>query len=168
MLSRRTLIPDRRRGTDTTDVKICAGIERDNEACEVLPRMVQPGAPPVIGRGRAIMNETAISLMAIAETRRNGYVEVPPSGVTPKVYDELILCGYGIGRSENLWRGGWCVFSPRAVRAGLYRDYTPQSIYTQVTSPDVRVPSLDETEDINEAELPEESLNRIREKWRMD
>ena len=60
------------------------------------------------------------------------------------------------------------MFSPRAVRAGLYRDYTPQSIYTQVASPDVRVPSLDEIEDINEAELPEESLNRIREKWRMD
>lgn len=137
----------------------CANLEK---------RGPQPGAPPVIGRRRATMNETAISLMAIAETRRNGYVEVPPSGVTPEVYDELILCGYSIGRSENLWKGGWCVFSPRAVRAGLYRDYTPQSIYTQDASPDVRVPSLEEIEDISEAEPPAEDLNGMRERTRMN
>ena len=114
------------------------------------------------------MNEAAISLMAIAETRHNGYVEVPPSGVTPEIYDELILCGYSVGRSENLWVGGWCVYSPRAVRAGLYRDYIPQSTHTQVASPGVRVPSLDEIEDISDAELPAEDLNGMREKSRMN
>ena len=114
------------------------------------------------------MNEAAISLMAIAEARHNGYVEVPPSGVTSEIYGELILCGYSVGRSENMWVGGWCVYSPRAVRAGLYRDYIPQSIHTQVASPGVRVPSLDEIEEISDAEFPAEDLNAMREKSRMN
>lgn len=111
------------------------------------------------------MNEAAISLMAIAEMRHNGYVEVPPSEVTPEIYDDLIQCGYSIGRSENLWVGGWCVYSPRAVRAGYYRAYIPQSIHTQVASPGVRVPSLEEIEDISEAE-PAEDLTGMRERSR--
>jgi hypothetical protein len=114
------------------------------------------------------MNKTAISLMAIAETRKNGYVEVPPSGVTPEIYEDLILCGYSIGRSEHLWVEGWCVYSPRAVRAGLYRAYKPQSRYTRVASPDVRVPSLDEIEDISEAEIPAEDLSGMSNKSRMN
>lgn len=114
------------------------------------------------------MNEAAICLMVIAETRHDGYVEAPASAVTPEICDELIQCGYSVGRSENLWLGGWCVYSPRAVRAGLYRDYIPQSIHTRVESPGVRVPSLDEIEGISDAEIPAEDLNAIREKSRMN
>ena len=114
------------------------------------------------------MNEEAIALMAIAETRLKGYVEVPPLGITAEIYDVLILCGYSVGRSENLWIGGWCLYSPRAVRAGFYRAYTPQSSFTRIASPDVRVPRVDEIEEISEAELPAEDLNGMREKSRMN
>jgi hypothetical protein len=54
------------------------------------------------------------------------------------------------------------------VRAGLYREYTPQSIYTRIASPGVRVPNLDEIEDITQAELPAEDLNGMRDKLSMD
>jgi hypothetical protein len=60
------------------------------------------------------------------------------------------------------------VYSPRAVRAGLYRVYVPRSIYTRVASAGVRIPTLEEIEDINQAEFPAEDLNAMREKSRMD
>lgn len=53
------------------------------------------------------MLEATICLMAIADMRPNGHVDVPPSGVTPEIYDELVQCGAAVGRSENLWIDGW-------------------------------------------------------------
>lgn len=114
------------------------------------------------------MLEATMCLMAIADMRPNGYVDVPPSGVTPEIYDELAQCGAAVGRSENLWIDGWRVYSPRAVRAGLYRVYVPRSIHTRVASPGVRVPSLDEIEDVTQAELTAEDLNGMRQKTCMD
>jgi hypothetical protein len=114
------------------------------------------------------MLEATISLMAIAETRHNGYVDVPPSEITPEIYEELIKCRHSLSRSDALWMDGWRLYSPRAVRAGLYRAYTPQSIYTRIASPGVRIPSIDEIEDIGEAELPAEDLNGMRDRSRMD
>jgi hypothetical protein len=114
------------------------------------------------------MLEAAIALMAIAETRRNGYVDVPPSGITPEIFEELTMCGHSLSRSDALWMDGLRLHSPRAVRAGLYREYTPQSIYTRIASPGVRVPNLDEIEDITQAELPAEDLNGMRDKLSMD
>lgn len=114
------------------------------------------------------MNEVAISLMVLANVRRNGYVDVPPSGITPEIYDELILSGYSVGRSDRLWMDGWCVYSPRAVRAGLFRAHIPQSIYTRVASLGVRVPYLEEIEEISEADLPVEDLNAMRDKSHLD
>ena len=114
------------------------------------------------------MLEATICILAIADLRTYGYVDLPPSAVTPEILDELIQCGAAVGRSESLWIDGWRVYSPRAVRAGLYRDYIPQSTHTQVASPGVRVPSLDEIEDISDAELPAEDLNGMREKSRMN
>ena len=114
------------------------------------------------------MLETTICLMAIAAMRTNGYVDVPPSAVTPEMLDELVQCGVAVGRSENLWIDGWRVYSPRAVRAGLYRVYVPRSIHTRIESPGVRVPSLDEIEDVTQADLAPEDLNGMRQKTCMD
>lgn len=114
------------------------------------------------------MLETTICLMAIADMRIFGYVDVPPSVVTPEILDELVQCGAAVGRSENLWIDGWRVYSPRALRSGLYRVYVPRSIYTRVASAGVRIPTLDEIEDINQAESPAEEFNAMREKSRMD
>lgn len=114
------------------------------------------------------MLEATICLMAIAARRTYSYVDVPPSAVTPEILDELVQCGAAVGRSESLWIDGWRVYSPRAVRAGLYRVYVPRSIHTRVASPGVRVPSLDEIEHITQAEHAAEDLNGMREKSRMD
>jgi hypothetical protein len=114
------------------------------------------------------MHEAAISLMAIAETRHKGYVDVPPSELTPEVYEDLIKCGHAVSRSDHLWMDGWRVYSPRAVRAGFYRACVPQSIYTRIASPDVRIPDLAEIEDMQEAEVTAENLNGMREKLHMD
>jgi hypothetical protein len=114
------------------------------------------------------MNEAAISLMAIAEMRHNGYVDVPPSEMTAEIYEELVKGGHSLSRSDALWMDGWRVYSPRAVRAGLYREYIPQSMHTRVASPDVRVPSFDEIEHITQAELSTEDLSGTRDKSRMD
>jgi hypothetical protein len=114
------------------------------------------------------MLEAAIALMAIAETRHSGYVDVPPSEITLEIFEELVKCGLVLSRSDALWMDGWRVYSSRAVRAGLYREYTPQSIHTRIASPEVRVPSLDEIEDIAQSESSVEDLNGIRSKLRMD
>lgn len=114
------------------------------------------------------MHEAAISLMAVADMWPNGYVDVPPSEITPEIYEDLIKCGHGVSRSDARWMDGWRVYSPRAVRAGLYRVYVPLSIHTRVASPGVHVPSLDEIEEITQAELPAEDLCGMREKSRMD
>jgi hypothetical protein len=114
------------------------------------------------------MLEATICILAIADLRSHGYADVPPSAVTPEIFDELLQCGAAVGRSESLWIDGWRVYSPRAVRAGLYRVYVPRSIYTRVASAGVRIPTLEEIEDINQAEFPAEDLNAMREKSRMD
>jgi hypothetical protein len=114
------------------------------------------------------MLEATICLMAIADLRTYGYVDAPPSAVTPEILDELIQCGAAVGRSENLWIDGWRVYSPRAVRAGLFRVYVPRSIHTRVASPGVRVPSLDEIEDVTQAEFAPEDLSGMRQKTCMD
>ena len=114
------------------------------------------------------MLEAAIALMVIAETRQNGYVDVPPSEITLEIYEELIKCGLSLSRSDAIWIDGWRVHSPRAVRAGLYREYIPKSIHTRIASPDVRVPSLEEIEDITQTELPAGDLDGMRNRSRMD
>jgi hypothetical protein len=114
------------------------------------------------------MLEAAIALMAIAETRHNGYVDVPPSEITLEIYEELIKCGLSLSRSDALWMNGWRVYSVRAMRSGLYREYIPKSIHTRIASPDVRVPSLEEIEDITQTEFPAEDLNGMRNKSCMD
>ena len=111
------------------------------------------------------MLEATICILAIADLRTYGYVDLPPSAVTPEILDELIQCGAAVGRSESLWIDGWRVYSPRAVRAGLYRVYVPRSIYTRVASAGVRIPTLD---DIDQAEFTAEDLNGMREKSRMN
>jgi hypothetical protein len=107
------------------------------------------------------MLEETISLIAMAEIRHNGYVDAPPSGVTAEIRDELILCGLAVSRSDHLWVDGWRIYSSRALRAGLYREYVPQSTFTRVASVGVRVPTLDEIENITQAELPTDDLNGI-------
>ncbi|MFP5237664.1 MAG: hypothetical protein ACLGSD_17350 [Acidobacteriota bacterium] len=114
------------------------------------------------------MLETAISLLAIADMRRHGYVEVPPSAVDPDVYLDLVRCGAAVGRSDYLWIDGWRVYSPRAVGAGLYRPYVPHSLHTRLASPGVRVPCLEEIEEIAQFELPSSYLNGLRDKSRMN
>lgn len=106
--------------------------------------------------------------MAIADMRTYGYVDVPPSAVTSEILDELVQCGAAVGRSENLWIDGWRVYSPRALRARLYRVYVPRSIYTRVASAGVHIPTLEEIEDLSQAECPAEDLNGMREKSHMD
>ena len=114
------------------------------------------------------MLEAAIALMAIAETRHNGYVDVPPSEITLEIYEELIKCGLSLSRSDAIWMDGWRVHSSRAVHAGLYREYIPKSIHTRIASPDVHVPNLDEIEDIAQANFTAEDLKGMRDKSRMD
>jgi len=114
------------------------------------------------------MLETTICLMAIADLRIFGYVDVPPSAITPEVLNELIQCGAAVGRSENLWIDGWRVYSPRALRAGMYRVYVPRSIYTRVATAGVRIPTLDKIEDINQGGLSSQDLNGMREKSHLD
>ena len=97
------------------------------------------------------MLEATVCLISIAEIRHNGFVDTPPSAVTPEIRHELIQCGLAVSRSDHLWVDGWRVYSSRALRAGLYRDYVPQSTYTRVASLGVRVPTLDEIEDITQA-----------------
>ena len=109
------------------------------------------------------MREAAISLMAIAETRHEGYVDVPPSELTSEIYEELIKCGHAVSRSDHLWMDGWRVYSPRAVRAGFYKACIPQSLYTRIASRGVRIPDLAEIEDMQETEVPGEDLNGIYE-----
>lgn len=121
-----------------------------------------------IGCRRITMLEAAISLMAIADMRQTGYVEVPPSGLTPEIYEELILSGHAVGRSDYLWMDGWRVYSPRAIRAGLYQAYVPHSIYTRIASSDARIPEIHELEAVPQAELPANDLDPARDKSRMN
>ena len=114
------------------------------------------------------MLEAAIALMSIAETRGNGYVDVPPSEITLEIYEELIKCGLSLSRSDALWMDGWRLYSPRAVRAGFYREYIPKSIHTRMVSPDIRVPSIEEIEDMAHAEFSAEELSGMRDKSCMD
>jgi hypothetical protein len=113
------------------------------------------------------MNEQVLSIIVIAELR-GGVTEVPPSGINLEIQQDLTRLGYSIGRSDSTWIGGWRLYSARAVRAGLYRSYVPRSIYSQVASPDTRVPSLAEIEDMEESELSAKDLIDVCAKLRAD
>lgn len=110
-----------------------------------------------IARQLEKMNEKAFSIIVIAELR-GGYTDVPPTGITLEIQQDLTRLGYSIGRSDSTWIGGWRLYSPRAVRAGLYRSYIPRSIYSQIASPNARVPSLAEIEEVEERELSAEDV----------
>lgn len=124
----------------------------------------KPERPPILGRGWSSMQETAISLMAIAETRKNGYVDVPPSELSPEVYEELIRCGHCVSRSDALWKEGWRVYSPRAVRAGFFEPHISRSIYTRIASPEDRVPTLAVVEAMRQTEIADDEVCEIWDK----
>jgi hypothetical protein len=114
------------------------------------------------------MNEEAISIMAIAHMNSDGYTDVPPTLITPEIEQSLLEHGYAVAKSDAIWVNGWRVFSARAVRAGLYRDYIPPSNFTRVASPGVRIPAIDEIEEIDGSELLIEVLIKMRDTPRGD
>lgn len=114
------------------------------------------------------MNEEAISIMVIAYMDSDGYTDVPPPLITPEIEQTLLTHGFAVGKSDRLWIDGWRVYSPRAVRAGLYQSYIPPSNFTCVASPEVRIPSIEEIEVIEGSESLIEILIRMRGKPRGD
>ncbi len=108
------------------------------------------------------MNEEAISIMVIAHMDSDGYTDVPPPLITPEIEQSLVEYGYAVSKSDAIWVNGRRVFSPRAVRAGLYRSYIPPSNFTRVASPGVRIPAINEIEEIDGSELLIEVLIKMR------
>lgn len=108
------------------------------------------------------MNEEAISIMVIAHMDSDGYTDVPPPLITPEIAQSILEHGFAISESDAVWVNGWRVFSPRAVRAGLYRSYIPPSNFTRVATPGVRIPKINEIEDIDGSERLIEVLIKMR------
>jgi hypothetical protein len=108
------------------------------------------------------VNEEAISIMVIAHMDSDGYTDVPWPLITPEIEQILLTYRFAVGRSDSLWVDGWRVYFPRAVRAGLYRSYIPPSNFTRVASPGVRIPAIDEIEDVEESESLIGVLIRMR------
>jgi hypothetical protein len=114
------------------------------------------------------VNEEAISIMVIAHIDSDDYTDVPPPLITPEIEQSLLEYGFPVSKSDAIWVDGWRVYSPRAVRAGLYQSYIPPSNFTRVASPEVRIPSIEEIEGIEGPESLIEILIRMRGKPRGD
>lgn len=109
-----------------------------------------------------IVNEEAISIMVIAHMNSDGYTDVPPPLITPEIEQSLLEYGFPVSKSDAIWVDGWRVYSPRAVRAGLYQSYIPPSNFTRVASPGVRIPAIDEIEGVEGSESLIEVLIKMR------
>lgn len=136
-----------------------------------IPASAAVWLPPELGVGArgetvkygAIMNEQALSLMVIAHMERDGYTDVPPPLITPELEQILLEHGFLVSISDGTWVDGRRLFSPRAVRAGHYRSYIPPSNFTRVAPPGVRIPAIDEIENIDgSSELLIEALLKMR------
>jgi hypothetical protein len=124
-------------------------------------RIPYDGLLGIINNGE-IVNKEAISIMVIAHMDSDGYTDVPPPLITPEIEQSLLENGFPVSESDAIWVNGWRVFSPRAVRAGLYQSYIPPSAFTRVASPGVRVPAIDEIEGVEGSESLIEVLIKMR------